>query len=82
MLDIVSEFYPGITEYKSLLEETCKDIPKAKIAFNHYYDERLKMNADTSPEGAKKMTDARGCMAAIVAECQVKRQMGFIQFRR
>ncbi|GFW49567.1 uncharacterized protein TNCV_2843481 [Trichonephila clavipes] len=77
LFEIIEDFYPGIKESETLLEEICKDIPKAKIAFNHYYDERLKMNADMTPEGTKKMTEARGCMTAIVTECHVKKQMGF-----
>ncbi|GFS55062.1 hypothetical protein TNIN_147641 [Trichonephila inaurata madagascariensis] len=59
LFEIIEDFYPGVKEREPLLVEICKDIPKAKKAFNHYYDERLKLNADMSPEGTKKMTEAR-----------------------
>ncbi|GFQ90783.1 hypothetical protein TNCT_225621, partial [Trichonephila clavata] len=46
LFEIVQDFYPGIKEREPLLEEICKDIPKAK-------------EADMSPEGTRKMTEAR-----------------------
>ncbi|GBM14475.1 hypothetical protein AVEN_101131-1 [Araneus ventricosus] len=76
LFEIMSDFYPGTTEMKSLFEQVCANFEKGVEAVTYWYEERGKKNLTHTTEQLQADTSSRACFFLMVTECELKKALG------
>ncbi|GBM14495.1 hypothetical protein AVEN_101147-1 [Araneus ventricosus] len=75
--EIMSDYYPGTTELKSLFEKICANFERGVEAITYWFEEKRYRNLTYTAEQAQEVVNSRACFFLMVTECELKKALGF-----